>query len=115
MTISKFFEFPGILITIGIALLLISIIIIIFAVRSDKKTDFKSQAIDTNDFQPADNPQVESPQIETPQEEIPQVETPQVENGVPEEVKAPEEMPRVAPQVVNNTPTSSDDEEIELL
>ena len=41
MDIGAFFRFPGILITIGIVLLIISIVIIILAIRSDKKADFK--------------------------------------------------------------------------
>lgn len=39
MNINMFFEFPGILITIGVVLLIISILIILIAIRTDKKAE----------------------------------------------------------------------------
>ena len=51
MNISAFFRFPGILITIGVVLLIVSIVIIILAIKSDKKEDFKI----SEDFKKIDN------------------------------------------------------------
>lgn len=63
-----FFEFPGILITIGVALLLISIIIIIVAYRSDVK-DVDASKLSTNNKNQKDD-DINQPEVKTEEKEI---------------------------------------------
>lgn len=55
MNINMFFEFPGILITIGVVLLIISILIILIAIRTDKKAEIDFAASENEAFDNKEN------------------------------------------------------------
>ncbi len=70
MNIQKLLEFPGILITIGVALLIISIIIIIIEMKSDKKqNDFMNIPEKEEDIEIEEAEEVEKPKEKAPKEE----------------------------------------------
>lgn len=104
-----FFEFPGILITIGVFLLLISIIIIIVAYRSDVKDVDASKLSAT--YQHSDSDVIHKENEKT--EQVIENKTEEVENGtkdlektkifMPKEIKLDEEL------------IASKDEEIRLM
>ena len=95
MKLSTFFEFPGILITIGIVLLIISIVIIILGVKSDRKEEGRLKEslgnADFNNEEKGEGLEPISEEIENKKEDEPEAE---------KEVKAED---------------SNEDEDVELL
>ena len=105
MTIDSFFKFPGILVTIGIILLIISIMIILIAVKSDKKEDFK---IKNDDFK---NDDFKDENQKVPEESTLSYDEPQ---NVSMNVNVPQEVPKI--KVSEAEPINNNEEDdIELL
>lgn len=104
MDIGAFFRFPGILITIGVVLLIISIVIIILAIRSDKKADFKiNEQLKENENNVSFNDDI-SVEKEVSEPEITPVEIKENKISELEEIKIPEDnvINEVTDEVENN-------------